>query len=203
MDQKVLLRFVKMLTLATFVMFSFWMGWSYLQPGHPGDYYVRQGDIYLTSGDYGDALKSFDLALEEQPDHRGALMGRAIAFMQLKRPEDAVAEFTYLIKYLNKTLEADDSTGVGTLAAAFANRGILHDRMARYEMALADYIEALKVDEGILEGPMLVDKVIYGTPNTATVRGRAIYIKEQLALPEDQRLLRVPEKDAEQRMHKP
>ncbi|MDH5798285.1 MAG: tetratricopeptide repeat protein [Paracoccaceae bacterium] len=203
MDQKVLMRFVKLLALATFVMFSFWMGWSYLQPGEPGDYHVRQGDIYLSSENYEDAIKSFDAALEASPDHRGALMGRAIAFMQLKRDKDAEAEFTYLIEYLTKNLQSDDPTGVGTLAAALANRGILYDRTGRYEKALADYIEAIKVDEGILKGPSLVDKIVYGTPDAATVRGRALYLKEQLALPESQRLLRVPEKDAEQRMHKP
>ena len=68
---------------------------------------------------------------------------------------------------------------------------------------LADYIAALKIDEEALEGPNLLEKVIYGTPRPALVRGRAIYLQKQLALPEDQRLMRVPEKDADQRMYKP
>jgi hypothetical protein len=37
----------------------------------------------------------------------------------------------------------------------------------------------------------------------STVRDRAIYIYEQLQLPEGERLLRIPELDAKQRMYKP
>ena len=45
--------------------------------------------------------------------------------------------------------------------------------------------------------------MIYGTPNPSTVRQIVRYIiKEQLALPPEKRLLRVPEIDAAQRMHK-
>ncbi len=40
-------------------------------------------------------------------------------------------------------------------------------------------------------------------PAPATVRQRAIYLTKQLALPEDQRVLQIPEKDAEQRIYKP
>jgi hypothetical protein len=35
------------------------------------------------------------------------------------------------------------------------------------------------------------------------VRDRAIYLKQQLALPPEKRLLRVPEIDEKQRMYKP
>ncbi len=123
--------------------------------------------------------------------------------MQTERYAEGEAEFTYLIKYLTKTLEPGDITGTAVLAGAYGNRGILYDRTGRYEKALADYIEALKVDEGAIDGPGLVDKVIHGTPRPATVRLRAIYLAEQLALPAERRVLRKPEKDAEQRMYKP
>ena len=79
----------------------------------------------------------------------------------------------------------------------------VHAVVTRYEKAVADYIEALKIDEGAVDGPSLIDKVVYGTPRPATVRQRAIYLSEQFALPEHERILRIPEKDAEQRMYKP
>ena len=47
------------------------------------------------------------------------------------------------------------------------------------------------------------DKILYGTSQPSTVRKRAIYLGQQLALPPEKRLLRVPEADAEQRMYKP
>ncbi len=121
----------------------------------------------------------------------------------MNKPNEAQAELTYLIGFLKKTLQPDDRTGIGVLAAAYANRGILHDRAGRYEPALADYILALKTDAGVLDGPGLFDKIIYGTPKPSTVRDRAIYLKQQLALPPEKRLLRVPELDQQQRMHKP
>ena len=44
-----------------------------------------------------------------------------------------------IIRKALKNLEDDDKTGVGTLAAAYANRGIVKDRKEQYEEALKDY----------------------------------------------------------------
>ncbi|MBT6800415.1 MAG: hypothetical protein HOA41_01935, partial [Rhodospirillales bacterium] len=85
----------------------------------------------------------------------------------------------------------------------YANRGILNDRGGRYKQALRDYILALRTDQEILEGPGLLDKIVYGTPNPTTVRDRAVYLKKQLALPPEKRLLRMPELDAKERTYKP
>ncbi len=200
---RVLRRFVILMAVATVAMFTFWAVLNNYLDAPSGDFEVRQGDIFLGDGKYDSALERFDAALAATPDHRGALMGRALVFLQSGRYLDGEAEFTYLIDYLRDTLAADDATGFAVYAAAYTNRGILYDRTGRYEKALADYIEALKIDEGAVDGPSLIDKVIYGTPRPATVRQRAIYLSEQLALPEHERVLSIPEKDAEQRMYKP
>ena len=89
------------------------------------------------------------------------------------------------------------------MAAAYANRGIVHDRQGRYQPALDDYIAAIKTDLGTVEGPDIFHKIIYGGDHTSTVQERAQYLYEQLQLPEEERLMRVPELDAEQRMYKP
>jgi tetratricopeptide (TPR) repeat protein len=203
MNPSVLLRFIKLMAIATFVMVTFWVGWHYLAPDENGDFEVRQGDILLGDQDYDAALERFTAALDISPNHRGALMGRAVAYLQSGRHEEAEAEFTYLIGFLTKNLETDDITGRAVMAAAYANRGILHDRLGRYEKALSDYIQALKIDEETVSGPGVIDDILLYRVEPATVRGRAVYIKKQLALPEDQRLLRVPELDSEQRMYKP
>jgi len=202
-DPKVLRRFVILMGIATFAMFSFWAALKVYVRTPDGDYEVRQGDIFLGGGEYDAALERFTEALAVSPDHRGALMGRALAYLQAERYAEGEAEFTYLIEYMEKTLEPDDITGVAVLAGAYGNRGILYDRTGRYEKALADYIQALKIDEGAIDGPGIIDKVIYGTPRPATVRLRAVYLTKQLALPADKRVFRIPEKDAEQRMYKP
>jgi tetratricopeptide (TPR) repeat protein len=202
-NPRVLRRFIILMGVATFAMFTFWAVLKSYVKTPPGDYEVRQGDILLGDRKYDAAVERFNAALAVSPDHRGAIMGRALVYLQTARDTEAEAEFTYLIEYLQANLEPDDITGIAVYAAAYSNRGILYDRTGRYEKALADYIQALKIDEGAVDGPSLLDRVIYGTPRPATVRQRAIYLTKQLALPEDQRVLRVPEKDAEQRIYKP
>jgi tetratricopeptide (TPR) repeat protein len=102
-----------------------------------------------------------------------------------------------------KNLDPDDKTGVGALAAAHANRGIVLDRTGRYEEALDSYVESLKIDQEVVEGPGVVHKILYGGDRVSSVRDRAVYIYEQLKLPEEERVLSVPEIDEQQRMHKP
>ena len=200
---RVVRRLIILMGVATFVMFSAWAVLNNYLQAPPGDFEVRQGDIMLGDKKYDEAIERFNAALEVSPDHRGALMGRALAYLQTDRFAEADADFTYLIDYLKKNLEADDITGYAVYAAAYANRGILYDRAGQYEKAFADYIQALRIDEGAVDGPGIVDRVLYGTPRPSTVRKRARYLHEQLALPPEKRVLRVPERDAEQRMYKP
>jgi tetratricopeptide (TPR) repeat protein len=181
--------------------------WSLLKPylfdAPPGDYEVRQGDILLTDGRYDAAIERFDAALAVSPDHRGALMGKGIAYLQSDRPAQAEAVFTHLIDMLPRTLAADDTTGRGVLSGAYANRGILHDRLGKYEAALADYEQALAIDPEAVAGPGLLHRILYGDARPAAVRQRAAYLQHQLALPESERVMRVPELDERQRMYKP
>ena len=200
---RVVRRLIILMAVATFVMFSTWAVFNNYLQAPPGDFEVRQGDIMLGDKKYDAAIERFNAALEVSPDHRGALMGRALSYLQTDRFNEADADFTYLIDYLKKNLEADDITGYAVYAAAYANRGILYDRAGQYEKALADYIQALRIDEGAVDGPGIVERVLYVTPRPSTVRKRARYLHEQLALPPEKRVLRVPEKDAEQRMYKP
>ena len=203
MNAAALQRFIKMMALATFVGFTFWMIYSYIRSSVPGDYYVREGGNRLEIGNYEGALESFANALRDQPDHRGALMGRAVIFLQSGRLDEAEAELAYLIDYLSKNLAADDSTGWATLAAAFANRGILYDRTGRYELAVADYARALHVDEKTVSGPGIIDDILLYDVKPSTVRDRALYLQRQFALPESERRFRNPERDAKERMYKP
>jgi len=202
MNDRVTRRFVKLMALLIAGAMLFWLGAEWFTGGEPGDYQVRVGDQRLSEGDYDAALEAFDEALEQMPDHRGALMGRALAFMQTDRHDEAFAEFRHLIDFLTESVAPDDPTGRAVLAAAYANRGILHDRRGEYRDALDDYIRSIQVDEGAVDGPGVIHEILYGY-KPSTIRDRARYIYEQLQLPEDQRLLAVPELDEEQRMYKP
>lgn len=203
MNPRVLRRYITLMAIALIATPLVIWGYNRLVEAPPGDYHVRKGDLRLSEGNYDAALENFNLALEEMPDHRGALMGRALVFVQTERYSEALAELDFLIAYLERTLEPDDSTGFGALAAAHANRGIVYDRIGRYQDALDEYIAALKTDEDTVSGPDVIHKILYGSEGVSSVRKRAQYLYEQLQLPEDERLLRVPQIDAEQRMYKP
>ena len=102
MNPSVLRRFILYMGILTVAGFSFWMGWRYLTPTQPGDFETRHGGQLLSDGQYEEALERFDAALEVNPDHRGALQGRATSYLQLERYDEAEGEFTYLIEFLEK-----------------------------------------------------------------------------------------------------
>lgn len=202
-DTGVLRRFIKYMAIATFIMFTVWTIRSMIEQTPDGDYEVRQGDIFLSDGEYDKAIERFNAAMRVQPNHRGAWMGRAIAYLQQGRVKEAEAEFTAIIAFLRDTLEPDDQTGYGALSAAYANRGIIKDRQGRYQEALDDYVLSVRTDADLGEGPGVIARILYYDRKPSSVIDRAKYIYEQLQKPEGERLMRVPEMDAKQRMYKP
>lgn len=200
---RILKRFIFLMAILTVVMFTVWATVSFIKETVPGDYEVRQGDILLGDKKYDEALERFNAALKAQPDHRGALMGRALVYVQTGQNAEAEAELTYLIDFLTKTLESDDPTGIAVLGAAYANRGILRDRQGLHRKALDDYIEALKIDKEGMDGPGLINKLLYSEGKVSSVLDRARYLYEQFQKPESERLLSIPEVDQRQFIYKP
>ncbi|MBC8268824.1 MAG: tetratricopeptide repeat protein [Rhodospirillaceae bacterium] len=195
-------RFIVLMAIATFVMFSIWAVVKSYTQTPLGDYEVRQGDIFLSDEKYDDALERFNAALSVSPTHRGAMMGRALSFMLSGRTQEAETELTNLIDFLKGNLEADDRTGTGTLAAAYNNRAILLDRQCRHKEALADYIAALTTDEVAVKGPGLIDKILYSA-NPSTPLKRAQFLHQRIDTLKEGECLLMPEKDAEERVYKP
>jgi tetratricopeptide (TPR) repeat protein len=202
-NPRVIKRFIIIMGVATFVMFSIWMMVHNYEGQTEGDYEVRQGDILLQDEKFEEAMRVFDEALAIQPDHRGALGGQAVALMGLGKNAEAESVLTYLIDFLKKTLIDDDVTGWGALAAAYGNRGILKDRQGRYEEALKDYIESVRLDLDMAEGPGVVQRILYYDKEPSSILKRAEYIIKQLKLPESERVMRKSEEDAKQRRYKP
>ena len=204
MNPAVLKRFISLTFIATLVGFTAFYFYSSVIDRPPGDYEAEKGNMMLSDGKYDEALDWFNQALRVSPDHPGGLMGRSIALIQLERYTDAVAELTYIIDLLEKRLAADpeDSFVRRALSVAYANRGNVNDREARYQRAFDDYIAALRIDADAVDGPGLIDKIVHD-PRPHTVRDRARYLHEQFQKPESERIMRIPELDAKQRMYKP
>ena len=191
------------MAILTFVMFTIWALVRSFMNRPPGDYETEVCDMRLKDKLYDQALQAANIALEKTPNHRGAIMCKALVFISQKMYAEANEELNYLIKFLEKNVEADDRTGKGTLAAAYANRGIIRDRNKNYEEALQDYAKALGIDGEAVAGPGLGTIILNYKFKSSSVKERALYLNEQLQLPEDERVLRIKELDEGQVMHKP
>ena len=191
------------MAILTFVMFTVWALVRSFMNRPPGDYETEVCDMRLKDKLYDQALQAANTALEKTPDHRGAIMCKALVFISQKMYLEATEELNYLIIFLEKTVKDDDPTGIGTLAAAYANRGIIKDRKKDYQGALQDYLKALGIDHKAVAGPGLGAVILNYKFKSSSVKERALYLNEQLQLPESERLLRIQELDEGQVMHKP
>ena len=203
MSTKVLRRFIINMAILTFVMFTVWALVRSFMNRPPGDYETEVCDMRLKDKLYDQALRAANTALEKTPDHRGAIMCKALVFISQKMYLEATEELNYLINFLEKTVKDDDPTGIGTLAAAYANRGIIKDRKKDYQGALQDYLKALGIDHKAVAGPGLGTVILNYKFKSSSVKERALYLNEQLQLPESERVLKIQELDEGQVMHKP
>ena len=115
-DNKVIIPLVILIGIGLFVMY-----WRTVKEDVVGDYDVRAGNYRLEDGLLDQAEELFKKALTKNPDHIDAHLSLAITYMQSGRNEEALSEFNRTIE-----LKADH-------AAAYADRGILYDRMGEYE----------------------------------------------------------------------
>ena len=191
------------MAVLTFIMFTVWAFVRSFMNRPPGDYETEVCDIRLKDKEYDKALEAANKALLKTPYHRGAVMCKALVFISQKKYIEATEELNNLIIFLEKNVEEDDKTGKGTLAAAYANRGIIKDRKKDYEGALKDYVKALGIDHEAVAGPGLGTIILNYKFKSSSVKERALYLNEQLQLPENERVLIIKELDEGQVMHKP
>jgi len=187
-----LYRTLKALAIGLGLLWLGWMVYEGLAREHvPGEKAYEAANRYFEDGQYDRAINEYDQALEENHELLPALRGKARSLIQLKRYDEALALFNQAIE------QAPD------FAPTYANRGILHDRMGRYKEALRDYEKALELMPELADGPNWMTRFLRLQPEKPpTIDDRARYLKEQLALPEEERKLRDPEQDEQQRSYK-
>ena len=88
------------MAILTFVMFTVWAFIKSFKNRPPGDYHTEVCDNRLKDKEYDKALKAANTALEKTPNHRGAVMCRALIFISKKEYLKATEELDYLISFL-------------------------------------------------------------------------------------------------------
>jgi len=191
MDEKLYKTLVRIAIGITLI----WVGWSiydgFLEESVPGAHSVQAAAKHLEDGQNEDALKEYESQLKDNPDNVYALRGKAQALMQMGKSDLA-------LNIYNDAISREKDFGV-----TYANRGILRDRMGDHQGALADYEMALKLAPETAEGPGMMTRFLRKQADKPpTIAERAIYLREQLAKPESERVLKVQEQDAKQRPYK-
>ena len=184
----------RFLVRTAIVMGLAWIGWTVYDGLFTGTQpYGRQlsaGDRYFSDGLYDEALTEYQEVLTADRGNIRALGGKAQALMQLGRHAEALDLLDQLVGR-----KPDFSP-------AYVSRGILKDRMGDHEGALADYERSLSLDAKVAEGPGLLTRFLRNqAQKPPSVADRARYVRQQLAKPESERLLRLPEVDAKQRTY--
>ncbi|MDM8558572.1 tetratricopeptide repeat protein [Candidatus Parabeggiatoa sp. HSG14] len=188
-------RFYPFLKWTAIILTIAWIGWtffdSFFAQVAPGDSAYLAGNNLFEDGHYERALQAYQEALHEAPEHIHALRGKARSLLKLERYQEALLVF-------NNVIAKEPH-----FAGSYANRGILYDWMGQHKEALADYEHALKKDGELGDGPNWFTRFFRLQPEKPpTIVERARYLREQLAKPESERLLRLPEDDDKQRPYK-
>jgi tetratricopeptide (TPR) repeat protein len=179
------------IALTVLVVFGYYYFQFMAHEEVPGQNRYRLANKLLEDSRHEEALEVFDEVIAVYPEYKEAHLGRAITLMQMNESEGALESF-------DRAIRLD-----GDFAAAYANRGILNDRLGRYEDAVTDYRRAIELAPGLAEGPGFFWRFLRNIPEKPpTIADRARYLQEELKKPEGERLLRVPEMDARQRMYK-
>jgi Tfp pilus assembly protein PilF len=181
--------FIALILFTATLVFVFY--WRTGVEDTPGDYNVKKGNYRLEDGLYADAIKEFRQALQKNPEHLDAHLGMALAYMQM-------GEYKKALSYFNRAIELDPS-----FAVAYADRGIMYDRMGKFRLALQDYRKAIELEPKIAEGPGWIWRLLHTAgKKPSTIADRARYIEAELRKPPEERLLRKPDVDSQQKMYK-
>ena len=104
MNYKVLKRFIIYMAILTFVMFTMWAIIKSFIDRPPGDYETEVCDIRLKDKKYNQALEAANIALEKTPNHRGAIMCKALVYISQKEYLQATQELNYFTSHLMRSI---------------------------------------------------------------------------------------------------
>ncbi|PPR29462.1 MAG: hypothetical protein CFH31_00444 [Alphaproteobacteria bacterium MarineAlpha9_Bin1] len=169
------------------VLFSGWLIWEHFSNRPIATNEYSAANKAFKDKHYELAYKNYVKAYNLNDQDVYIIEGLARSLMELKRYEEA-------IDYFNLAINNDSS-----FAPAYANLGVLYDRIENHKKAMELYEEALRLDSEIAKGMHWLDRLLYNVQEVPpTIQDRLEYLKTQYSLTEAERILSVPEIDRDQ-----
>ncbi|MFN3466804.1 MAG: tetratricopeptide repeat protein [Candidatus Brocadiales bacterium] len=95
---------------------------------------LKQAEFYYEKGENENALKSYEMALELNPNSPLAWDGKGMVLGNLRRPQEAIQAH-------DRAIKLDQA-----FARAWNNKGVALGELKRYEEALEAYVQTVKLD---------------------------------------------------------
>lgn len=108
---------------------------SELLKTHPKNFFALNimGAIHDSSGEYQQALNSYNKAIEIKSDYSEAWSNKAMTLYKLKHFNEAIDHYSKVIE-----LKSDN-------AETWYNRGLIYQELKKYELAIHDYNKAIEL----------------------------------------------------------
>lgn len=118
------------------VLISSWLLLSGFSPFTSSNSFIQKGNDSLKNKKYEEALKYYDKAAKELPDHPGVQYNRGIALYRLKKMVEAEKAF----------LDGTKTTDLDLKAKSYYNLGNLQYQNKKYKGAASSYSRALQLN---------------------------------------------------------
>jgi len=170
-----------------FVLFTGWLLWDHFINRPPEIRHYLSGNNAFKDQNYSISLDHYLKAYNYNNEDVYVIEGIARSYMELK-------DYQKSKDYFNLAIKIDPN-----FAPSYANLGVLYDREKDYVNAIKFYEKALSLDQELSIGMHWIDRLLYDVRETpSTIGSRLDYLKLQMDLPEDKRLLSVKEIDQQQ-----
>ena len=174
-------------SLLLFVLFTGWLLWDHFINRPPEIRHYLSGNNAFKDKNYTISLDHYLKAYNYNNEDVYVIEGIARSYMQLK-------DYQKSKDYFNLAIKIDPN-----FAPSYANLGVLYDREKDYVNAIIFYEKALNLDKELAEGMHWIDRLLYDVRETPpTIADRLDYLKFQMTLPENERLLSVGDIDDKQ-----
>ena len=175
------------ISIILFLLFTGWLLYDHFINRPPDVRFYLTANNAFKDKRYDISLENYLKAYSYNPTDAYIIEGIARSYMELN-------DFENSFKYFDLAISTDQE-----FAPAYANLGVLYDRNKDYLNAIKFYEIALQIDQDLSEGMHWIDRLLYDVrTKPPTIMDRLLYLKDQMLLPEDERILLIEEINNEQ-----